>query len=195
MGKKKTNSDTKSKLTNKQERFCYEYCIDFNATKAAIRAGYSVDTAQQMGAENLSKPVIQNRIKHMKDNLAETAGISAMMVLREHQKIAFSSIAHLHNTWIERVDFEELTDEHKSCIKSISTKIVKKNIGTREEPDIVDIEYVKIEMYDKQKSLESINKMLGFDAPIKQEINTNVNVKPIPLDKAKTIVDELRKGE
>ncbi|HDW3534948.1 TPA: terminase small subunit, partial [Citrobacter freundii] len=29
-------------LTDKQEMFCREYLIDLNATKAAIRAGYSV---------------------------------------------------------------------------------------------------------------------------------------------------------
>ena len=30
-----------SKLTAKQEKFCYEYVIDLNATQAALRAGYS----------------------------------------------------------------------------------------------------------------------------------------------------------
>lgn len=46
-------------MTKKQNRFVEEYLIDLNATQAAIRAGYSVNTAQQMGSENLSKPVIQ----------------------------------------------------------------------------------------------------------------------------------------
>lgn len=162
--------DNELKLTAKQERFCYEYCIDFNATQAAIRSGYSEKTAYASGAENLRKPQIQTRIKEMQNNLAETAGISALRVIKEHEKIAFSSIAHLHNTWIERVELESLTDEQKACIKSISTKILKKNVGTYDEPDIVDVEYVKIELYDKQKSLDSINKMLGFDAPTKTEV-------------------------
>ena len=49
-------------MTKKQKRFVEEYLIDLNATQAAIRAGYSPDTAQQMGSENLSKPVIKNAI-------------------------------------------------------------------------------------------------------------------------------------
>jgi phage terminase small subunit len=106
----------------------------------------------------------------MQENLAETAQISALSVLKEHQKIAYSSIAHMHQTWIERTDFERLTDDQKACIKSISTKVVKQNIGSREEPEIVDVEYVKIELYDKQKSLDAINNMLGYNAPTKQEI-------------------------
>lgn len=169
--KKSKNHKEKSILTGKQERFCYEYCIDFNATQAAIRAGYNEKNAYSIGSQNLRKLQIESKIKEMQANLAETSGISALRVLREHEKLAFSSIAHLHNTWIERTDFETLTKEQKDSIKSISTKILKRNIGTQEEPDIVDVEYVKIELYDKQKSLDSISKMLGFDAPLKQELS------------------------
>lgn len=53
-------------LTPKQQRFVEEYLIDLNATAAAKRAGYSEDTARQMGAENLSKPVIQEAIQTAK---------------------------------------------------------------------------------------------------------------------------------
>jgi Phage terminase, small subunit len=166
---------TDIQLTPKQERFCYEYCIDFNATQAAIRAGYNVKTAYSIASENLRKPQIQNRIKEMQDNLAKTAGISALRVLKEHEKIAFSSIANMHNIWIERTDFNKLTDDQKACIKNISTKVLKKNIGTADSPEIVDVEFVKIELYDKQKSLDCINRMLGFDAPIRQDVTTNGN--------------------
>ena len=40
--------------TTKQQRFIDEYLIDFNATQAAIRAGYSEDTAKQQGSRLLS---------------------------------------------------------------------------------------------------------------------------------------------
>ena len=47
------------KMTPKMKRFCDEYLIDLNATQAAIRAGYSKKTANRIGTENLSKPVIK----------------------------------------------------------------------------------------------------------------------------------------
>lgn len=50
------------KLTQKQQRFVDEYIISGNATQAAIKAGYSKKTAQQMGAENLTKPVVKAAI-------------------------------------------------------------------------------------------------------------------------------------
>lgn len=51
-----------SDLTEKQAAFVQEYLIDLNATQAAIRAGYSKDTAHQIGYENLRKPDLSQAI-------------------------------------------------------------------------------------------------------------------------------------
>ena len=56
------------KLNAKQVRFCEEYLIDLNATQSAVRAGYSVKTAKQMGSENLSKPDIAEYIAKLKQD-------------------------------------------------------------------------------------------------------------------------------
>ena len=57
------NEKNVKKLTARQERFCREYIIDYNATKAAVRAGYSEKTAKSIGSENLTKPDIRTYIK------------------------------------------------------------------------------------------------------------------------------------
>ncbi len=46
------------KLSARQEAFVAEYVKDRNATRAAIRAGYSERTARSIGHENLTKPDI-----------------------------------------------------------------------------------------------------------------------------------------
>lgn len=159
-----TEEQKEIELTGKQRRFCEEYILDFNATRAAKVAGYSEDTAYSIGSENLKKPEIKSEIKRLQDNLAETLGISKAMVLQEHRKMAFSSIAHLHDTWLTRKAFEALSDDQKSCIQEINTKTTweKDELGQPEK-----WEYVKIKLYDKQKSLESLSKMLGFNEPEK----------------------------
>lgn len=170
MSKKK---DKAEELTGKQKRFCEEYIFDFNATRSAKAAGYSEDTAGSIGSENLKKPEIQAYIKSLQENLEEVAGISRLMVLKEHQKLAFSSIAHLHDTWIDRKEFEKLTEEQKSCIAEISTQIKKISVVREGQPEQdIEIEYVKLKLYDKQKSLDSISKMLGYDAPKKITVNS-----------------------
>lgn len=50
-------------LTAKQKTFVQEYLVDLNATQAALRAGYSPNSAQQIATENLSKPLIQDAIQ------------------------------------------------------------------------------------------------------------------------------------
>jgi len=40
-----------STLNDKQKRFCEEYVIDWNATRAAKVAGYSEKTAKEIGCE------------------------------------------------------------------------------------------------------------------------------------------------
>lgn len=50
-------------MTDKQQLFVREYLIDFNATRAAIKAGYSAKTAYSIGAENLRKPEIKQAIE------------------------------------------------------------------------------------------------------------------------------------
>lgn len=73
---------TAKKLTPKQARFVEEYLIDLNATQAEIRAGYSKKTAQQMGAENLTKPVVAEAIKNAQAKRSERTLVTQDDVIR-----------------------------------------------------------------------------------------------------------------
>jgi len=156
-----------TQLTPKQEKFCYEYCIDYHITNAAIRAGYSKRTAYSTGSENMKKPEIKLRIKDMQVNLCETSGISALKIINEHAKIAFSNLSNMKNGWMSLKDFESLSESEKACIAEVQTKESRRADGG---DGIIIEEWVKIKLYDKQKSLDSISKMLGYDAPQKIDV-------------------------
>lgn len=68
-------------LSSKQQRFCDEYLIDLNATKAAERAGYSAKTAQEQGSRLLSNVMVQARIDALKTQRSQSTGITAERVL------------------------------------------------------------------------------------------------------------------
>ena len=157
------------KLTVKQENFCNYYVESGNASEAYRRAytcdGWKDKSVWEKASTLLTDVKVQSRVRELQEEQKDRSNITKEKILAELSNIAFSSIAHLHNTWIERKDFELLTDKQKSSIKSISTKVLKKNVGTNEDPVIVDVEYVKIELYDKIKAIERICKMLGFDEP------------------------------
>ncbi|MFQ9316798.1 terminase small subunit [Dysgonomonas mossii] len=74
-------------LTDKQEMFCKEYIIDFNATQAAIRSGYSDKTSGQIGEQNLKKLEIQNRIKELIEERNNRVQVDADYVLKQAVKL------------------------------------------------------------------------------------------------------------
>lgn len=76
-------------LTAKQQRFVEEYLIDLNATQAAIRAGYSVDTARAIGCENLAKPDIADAIASRRAELSEHVGVSQQQIVSEFMRMGF----------------------------------------------------------------------------------------------------------
>jgi len=75
-------------LTPKQRRFVNEYCVDENATQAAIRAGYSENGAGQQGHLLLKIIEIQEAIAERMEELAVAAGITPEWVVGQWAKIA-----------------------------------------------------------------------------------------------------------
>lgn len=133
-------------LTDKQEMFVNEYLQCFNATRAAIAAGYSGKTARAIGCENLTKPDIASRI-------------------REHfVKSAMDRDEVLHHlAEIARGNMDDLVDSNGNpdiakARANKSTRLIKK-IRTRsittEESDITESE---IEMHDRVRALELLGK-------------------------------------
>ncbi len=68
-------------LTTKQHRFVEEYVIDFNASRAAISAGYSEKTARSISSELLTKPDIRSAVKRHLDELSTDSYVSREVIL------------------------------------------------------------------------------------------------------------------
>ncbi|WP_180048678.1 terminase small subunit [Acinetobacter sp. YH12144] len=82
-------------LTPKQQRFIEEYLIDLNATQAAIRAGYSEKTAEQLGYQLLQKTSVLKAIEEAKNQVSKRTELTVDMVvsglLKEAQDYAEGS--------------------------------------------------------------------------------------------------------
>jgi phage terminase small subunit len=59
----------KNSLTPKQQNFVDQYLFDFNATQAAVRAGYSKRSAYQLGHKLLQKPHVRKAVDMAKEEL------------------------------------------------------------------------------------------------------------------------------
>lgn len=154
----------KKKLTAKQKRFCQEYVVDYNGKQAAIRAGYSKHTAAVIAKENLQKPLIQEKVEQLKKKFAELAQISSLRNLKELAKLSFSNINDFYSDWGELRDWGELTPSQKAAIRKINHH---ETITTKPNGETVTTRKIQLEMYDKRGAIESINKMMGYNAPDK----------------------------
>lgn len=86
-----------SDLTAKQRAFVWEYLIDLNATKAAIRAGYSEKTAHSQGPRLLENVGIAASIEKAKAQRSERTQIDADWLLKRLADEAVADIADLYD--------------------------------------------------------------------------------------------------
>ena len=155
-------ADTKPKLTPKQEKFCQEYMIDLNATQAAIRAGYSKDTANRIASENLTKPDIQEFITILRLETSKRTEITIDAVLNEYRKLAMFDVRKLYNDDGSIKSVSDLDDDTAGAIIGI---------------EVIEGEFTntkKVKLSDKKGALDSICKVLGFNAPDKSVVEMGV---------------------
>lgn len=170
-----TMEDWKKELSAKEFDFCLYYVENLNGADAARRAGYSEKSAYVIASQNLTKLKIKAFVQFLRGNLEEATGITIIRQLKEYAKTAYSSIADLHESWVTRKEFNSLTPDQKACIKEIDSRVTKKPakpIFDKEgnQTNFGEMEYiahVKIKLRSKSKAQERIDKLMGYEAPIK----------------------------
>jgi phage terminase small subunit len=80
-------------LTPKQRRFVDEYLVDLNATRAAIRAGYSPKTANEQASMNLAKLSIREAVAKAREMQRARLERTADDVLRDIYDAAKKALA------------------------------------------------------------------------------------------------------
>lgn len=169
-------------LNPKQKRFCEEYVIDCDATKAAIRAGYSKKTSYAIGSENLKKPEINSYIKELLDRLAEKADLSAEIIINELRALGFWNIQDFIS---ENNEIRNLHDLDRSVTKSvvgIESKVTFIPQGKGQKP-IKEVT-TKLKMVDKRGALVDLGKHLGiFEKDNSQKKGTlKIRISPAKKD-------------
>ena len=151
-------------MTKKQKRFVEEYLIDLNATQAAIRAGYSPDSAADIGSENLRKPDISAAVDRAIAERSKRTGINQDRVLRELARIGFAKITDVVDPYTARIK-EDASEDDLACIQSI--KIKPNEWGMERE----------VKMYDKKAALVDIGWHLGmFKDKLELDADMELNI-------------------
>lgn len=155
-----TFDDVNGELTDRQQLFCMEYIrCKFNATQAAIKAGYEQRSAAQQAERLLRNDDIQNYVSALKKDLAKVVGVSAYDIAQQYMRIGFSDIRNIFDKNGALIDIKKLPEEAAANISSIEV-VENENIRG---PKKVTGKVKKIKVYNKIDALQMLSKMLGFD--------------------------------
>lgn len=172
-----------AKLTEKQQRFVDEYLIDLNATQAAIRAGYSPKTAEQIGYKLVQKSSVFIEIQKQMAERSRRTGINQDRVIQELAKVAFVRATDV----IEPEDAsvkEYASEDDLACIQSVKVKTVNSDKGTTVEREV--------KLNDKMKALELLGKHLGMFTDKLQVDNPAEEEKAQKLDNIASILSQMK---
>ena len=126
--------ETDPSLTPKQAKFVEEYLVDFNATQAAIRAGYSEKTAYSQGQRLLKYVEIQAALTRRRHELLQANDLTPEKVVAELEKLAFASMT-TYTTWgplgVHLIASDKLPGGAAAAVSEVSETITDKSHNVR----------------------------------------------------------------
>lgn len=154
------------KLAPRIERFVREYLADFNATRAAIAAGYSSKTASSQAYDLLRKPEVQRAIANHQAKAGEKYEAKKDRTIRELARVAFADPRDVMSWGPEGV---------KIFPSSVIPEDAARSVCEVSSDETVDADgnrrvKLKVKFFDKLKALELLGRHLAlFNDTLKVE--------------------------
>lgn len=148
-------------MTPKQELFAREYLVDSNATQAALRAGYSPQTAESQGSRLLKNVEVAALVAAGRAKLLERAELTAQMVVDELRNLAFSNMLDYMNPDAEggaSWDLSALTRGQAAAIQELTVDHFMDGSGEEARP----VRRMKLKLAAKREPLVDLGKHLGM---------------------------------
>ena len=167
-----------SKLNRRQRIFAQEYLVDLNAKQAAIRAGYSPNTAKSVGYRLLTYVDVMAEVTRRLEDRAKRNDVDADRVIEELARLAFGDL--------------------RSIVQVVDGKVVVKPSAewTRDEAATVaevaqTRQGIRIKTHPKLQALEALAKHLGMYVT---RLDVNLEASLTLGDPASMTDDELRQA-
>ena len=139
-----------AKLNDKQQRFVDEYMVDFNATQAAIRAGYSEVSARSQGCQLLTKLNIREAVYARMKELGANCGITREKII-------------------------EMQMDAINISRGLKPVIVTEKFKNFDQETVEDVEKRIVDLNAYNKGISQLAKMVGEDGTNKVDITSNGN--------------------
>lgn len=191
-------------LTDKQRLFCIYYVKSFNATQAAIKAGYSTDSAHVQGSRLIRNAKVAEEISRLKGEMQQGVFVDAMDVLNKYIQIAFADLTeYVKFTPIESVKkvahygedgnvsyveelpytYTEIRLENSDLVDgSLLTELTRDQAGG-----------IRVRLADKMKALEMLTKYFELLSDNDKRRLEEEKIK-VGIEKTKAEIENLKGG-
>lgn len=156
-----------AELTEKQRLFCLYYIKNFNATLAAIKAGYEPKWASEIGYQQLQKTTVKKEIQRLKDMKKESIMLNEDDIIERYMNIAFADMTDFVSFGREEVPVigpfgPVVIEDEKTGKKTVLTQIINevkfKESNQVDGGLICEVSQgkngIKIKLEDRQKALD-----------------------------------------
>ena len=179
-------------MTDAQKRFCDEYLIDLNATKA-YKVAYpnckKDETANAASSRMLRNVKVQEYISERMKQREQRTEITQDMVIKELAKIAFLDIRKLYTENGQLKNIADMDSETAGAISSLETLEEYEGYGDDREK-IGDTQ--KVKLLDKTKALELLGRHLGI---FNDKIDVNVKEKEEKKNAISDILNQMQSAD
>lgn len=148
---------TAGELTPQQARFVAEYLVDLNATQAAIRAGYSENTAESQGSRLLSVAKVRAAVDAAMQRRSQRVEVKADDVLRELMRLAFVDLGKAYREDGTLLPIHEIPEDVRRAMAGLEVDEIWEGFG--EDRRQVGVTR-KVKFIDKARALELLGKNL-----------------------------------
>lgn len=169
----KAQETSPRKLTAKRERFVSEYLIDLNATQAAIRAGYSEKTAEQIGYQLLQITSVAEQIAAGREKQAKRLEINADWVLK---RLADEAEADINDIYKEDGSLKPVKEWPRIWRTGLISGIEAGPLGIQ-----------KVKLSERVRRLELIGKHMAVGAFVERMEHTGKDGGPIQTENVSDI--------
>lgn len=180
-------------MTDAQKRFCDEYLIDLNATRAykvAYPSCKKEETANAASSRMLRNVKVQEYISKKQQEIEKRTEVTQDMVIKELAKIAFLDIRKLYTENGQLKNIADIDSDTAGAISSLET--LEEYEGYGEDREKIG-NTQKVKLLDKTKALELLGKHLGMfkeKVTIDGNVNTNNPFSGMTTEELRKILNE-----
>lgn len=170
-----------STLTVLKTKFVWEYVVDLNEHKAAMRAGYDPKNAAKIGRDLLKDPAVKEEIAKLLELRRNEHKTTEKKIIEELASVAFFDPLCVYDPDGNVKPLDELDSSVRRAIIGVQKRVVGKRKNQKE--------ITTYQLADKMRALELLGKYLALFTD-KVEVKGTINLAKVDDDELDRLIRE-----